>query len=108
TARARAAHREAMLDAGVATPRGDIFTPRVAAYLRREIAMAARRAQMTGNDVENAAIERLPQLPRELEYRFVERDLVLMDAELDMVVDVLKDAMPPEATMDWTEMCSGS
>jgi hypothetical protein len=36
----------------------------------------------------------LPPLPRELEYRFVERRLVLIDVHADLVVDILEDALP--------------
>jgi hypothetical protein len=35
----------------------------------------------------------LPVLPPGLEYRFVERDLVLLDTELKLVVGVLRDAI---------------
>jgi hypothetical protein len=108
TARARDAHRKAIAEARIATPRGDIFTPRVAAYVRRQIQMAASWAYMTDDEVTLAAIERLPELPNELEYRFVDRDLVLMDKETDLVVDVLKDALPPEPEEEWTEMCTAS
>ena len=108
TAKTREAHRKAIVEARVATPRGDIFTPRVAAYMRHQIEMAARRAYTTDDDITNAAVDRLPRLPIELEYRFVDRDLVLVDTEIDLVVDVLTDALPPEPAIDWTEMCSGS
>jgi hypothetical protein len=36
----------------------------------------------------------LPALPRELEYRFVERDLILIDVDANLVVDILGDAFP--------------
>jgi hypothetical protein len=36
----------------------------------------------------------LPELPPELEYHFVRRDLVLVDALGGIVVDVLRDALP--------------
>jgi hypothetical protein len=36
----------------------------------------------------------LPPLPEELVYRFVGRDLVLVDVDAEMVVDVLEDALP--------------
>ena len=42
----------------------------------------------------------LPVLPDELQYRFVERDLVLVDIDADLVVDVLSDALP--AGESWT------
>lgn len=36
----------------------------------------------------------LPSLPEELEYRFVNRALVLWDAHADVIVDVMPDALP--------------
>jgi hypothetical protein len=36
----------------------------------------------------------LPPLPVELEYRFLERTLVLVDRHADLVVDVIEDALP--------------
>jgi hypothetical protein len=38
----------------------------------------------------------LPLLPPELEYRFIDRDLVLLDVDADLVVDVLSGALPLE------------
>jgi hypothetical protein len=40
-------------------------------------------------------LEVLPELPEELQFRFVERDMVLVDIDADLVVDVLPDALPP-------------
>jgi hypothetical protein len=37
----------------------------------------------------------LPELPAELEYRFVDRDLVLIDIHANVVVDILASALPP-------------
>jgi hypothetical protein len=37
----------------------------------------------------------LPPLPPELQYRFADRDLVIVDTHADLVVDILKDALPP-------------
>ena len=100
TARAREAHRRAIVEARVATPRGDIFTPRVATYIRRQLQMATHQARMAEADVRETALQRLPELPNELEYRFVGRDLVLLDMEIDLVVDVLPDALPPETAIE--------
>ena len=36
----------------------------------------------------------LPRLPKELAFRFVDRDLVLWDVHADLIVDVLEDALP--------------
>jgi hypothetical protein len=43
-----------------------------------------------------ALLQRLPPLPRELEYRLVYTDLVLIDLRADLVVDILENAMPIE------------
>jgi hypothetical protein len=37
----------------------------------------------------------LPLLPDLMQFRFVQRDLVLVDISADLVVDVLPDALPP-------------
>ena len=42
-------------------------------------------------------LDALPALPPGLEYRFVERDLILIDIDADLVVDILADAFPPSA-----------
>ena len=36
----------------------------------------------------------LPPLPPELQYRFFDRDLVVIDVHADLVVDVMKNALP--------------
>jgi hypothetical protein len=41
-----------------------------------------------------AAVKDLPALPRELEYRFIGRALVLLDVRANLVVDVLELAIP--------------
>jgi hypothetical protein len=40
----------------------------------------------------------LPPLPTELQYRLVDRDLVLVDLEADLVVDILPRALPAPET----------
>ena len=41
-----------------------------------------------------ALLAALPALPEELQFRFVGRDLVLVDVHADLVLDILKDALP--------------
>lgn len=41
-----------------------------------------------------ALLDALPALPDELQYRFVDRDLLLVDVHGDLVVDILRDALP--------------
>jgi hypothetical protein len=44
----------------------------------------------------------LPELPEELQFHFVGRDLVLVDIHADLVVDILKDALPaPHQGLAW-------
>jgi hypothetical protein len=98
-ARARRAHRAAVLEAHGTIQPGSVFTSRVAAHFRCQIELAQRYA---GTDVAamwTAALLALPELPRELEYRVVGRDLVLLDPELNLTVDVLNAAFP----LDWFE-----
>src|SRR5262245_40072827 len=101
---------------------GDIFTPETGRYFRTLIAEVAwqRGLDLWGEvedavawDTEAATVEvnaqvpwnagpmmwpsvlwRLPELPPELEYRFVGRDLLLIDMVGNIVVDVLRDAVP--------------
>jgi len=99
---------------------GDIFTlaasemfrARIAAIVRRtgfDVAAFLERHSGDGEDLEvhvfgtlpwrsHVALmpitRQLPEMPPELEYRFVGRHLVLMDVGANIVVDVLRDALP--------------
>ena len=98
-ARARRAHRAAILEAHGTIQRSSVFTPRVAAYFRCQIELAQRYAGTEVAAMWTAALLALPELPSELEYRVVGRDLVLLDPELNLPVDVLDAAFP----LDWFE-----
>ena len=39
-------------------------------------------------------LKQLPALPKDLEYRFVTKHLILFDARSNLVVDVLPNAIP--------------
>ena len=115
--------RTSLVDARPFAQEGSIFTPAVAhvlaARLQRAIAglgstpgdvwIAMNKGYLSGvpdinvNDrfppiryarIWPALLEALPALPDELQYRFVDRDLVLVDVHANLVVDVLKDALP--------------
>jgi hypothetical protein len=102
---------------------GAIFTPAIAAVLTArleravaslgpapaKIAMSMRLGYMAGlpepqvnghfpalrySHAWPALVAALPELPPELQYRFVDRDLVLVDTQADLVVDILKEALP--------------
>ena len=39
-------------------------------------------------------LNNLPRLPREVEYRFVNRDLILLDVSANLIVDFIRDIVP--------------
>lgn len=39
-------------------------------------------------------LRKLPELPQDLEYRFVGHDLILHDAKANLIVDYIKDVVP--------------
>lgn len=91
---------------------GEMFRARIAAIVRRsglDVAAFLERHSGEGEDLgvhvfgalpwrSHVAlmpiIRQLPELPPELEYRFVGRHLALMDVGANIVVDVLRDALP--------------
>ena len=114
----QAAQRAAAIrDARPLADEGTIFTPRVALFFRERIAHAVRMGALdlaiesgqpdevvlevhaalawgAGVPASAFVVGLLPPLPDELEYRFVGRHLVLLDVEVNMVVDVLRKAVP--------------
>ena len=121
---AREALAEAIRDARPNAREGDIFSPGFAAVVSRRIDETLSRSnynvatvlaaindevvpggsrlkvngrfrwEHVGAGMWPALLQVLPPLPRELEYRFVDRDLVLIDIHADLVVDILTDALP--------------
>ena len=99
---------------------GDVFTPRSASAFRDLIAIGVRdgleRIAVTLSDdaielevyaaipwgaeraVSPALVDTLPALPLELAYRFVGRHLVLVDPGANLVVDIVRDALPLSRT----------
>jgi hypothetical protein len=100
TAHARRAHRAAILEAQGTVQRGGVFAPRVAAYFRCQIELAERHAGTAEAAIWPAVLLALPDLPSELEYRVVGRDLVILDTELTLVVDVLEAVFPLQWAAD--------
>jgi hypothetical protein len=120
----RDALRSALVRARRHAQQGNIFTPDVAVVITRALDRTIRElgydpteilADITadrepgvrdpevnepypwsiGSSMWPAFLRALPPLPPELEYRFAERDLVLIDIHANLVVDVLQDALPP-------------
>ncbi len=117
--------RQALLDARPHAGPGHIFTPAVASVIRQRLeaslayhgyeaaeivgAIDSQRLPRTpdpevngefpwgiGASVWPSLLRALPPLPRELEYRFSHRDLVLLDTHANLVVDILEEALPEE------------
>ena len=113
--RIRAARRDAR--------QGDIFTPDIERWFRRKVAECLEgcnteellatlneenpkhlvlKPRINGRWPEDASLgpmppkllAGLPQLPEELQYRFMNRDLILWDVHANIVVDFIKKAMP--------------
>ena len=100
---------------------GAIFTPEISAYLKKLIAVqlnVAEKAELRKEviEAENKAVavrvnypypeaqeilempaallQVLPQLPRELKFRFVGRHMLLVDRENSLIVDYITNAVP--------------
>ena len=101
---------------------GDVFTPEIANYFRKRIAATLRGKQgvkvltslkhsepVKGIDVQvngtyppklplqstpPSLLLNLPPLPKQLEYRMVNQDLVLRDTAANIIVDFLPHALP--------------
>lgn len=108
----------------------DIFTPEIAAYFRRAIDSAYLansegisaslacvsplvEARIKANDIYPETSDytimpptillHVPRLPQELEYRIVDRDLIIRDVEANLVVDIMRNAiksLPEGVTCD--------
>jgi hypothetical protein len=101
--------------------RGDLFTPDIASFIRRtlknefqgkdrkEIRDIAFETELQGvvvrvnypyaasaelSEMPATLLAKLPQLPKELRYRFVGRNLILVDRESNVILDFMPDALP--------------
>ena len=105
---------------------GDIFAPQIAALFRRIVRTTCRDqftdllalinedwqtplppAEIHGRWPEGTPVPTmppellaaLPRLPPELEYRFIDRDLVLRDIDANLIIDFVPEAIPVSS---WT------
>ena len=109
-------------EARAAAKRGDIFTPEIAEELRHLIRKELqglkgsvprktirqgeplRSRRLRVNDTYPEALPvttvpptlllKLPQLPQEVAYRIVGRDLILLDIEANLILDFIHEALP--------------
>lgn len=123
---------EALRSERSAARAGDVFTPALASIFRRRLADAIHQSTFRGEVLEpqqapqdeprlevndafpwiagqgmpSAILATLTPLPPELEYRFVYRDLVLLDVGANLIVDILENALPlPPGGHEAVEPC---
>lgn len=117
----RTAFEAAMRAARAGSKRGDIFTPEASDYIRRTLATHLKgkdRAQIREivfeaetqgvpirvnypypqsaefTEMPATLLLKLPQLPKEVKYRFVGRNLLLVDRENNLILDYMPNALP--------------
>jgi hypothetical protein len=79
---------------GVPTP----SAPNAAVKARVTVAVnAAYPDDAPMSSVPSHLLLTLPQLPEEVKYRFVGRDLILRETEANVILDYIKDVLPPSA-----------
>ena len=79
---------------GVPTPR----SPN--AQIKRSVTVAVNAAYPDDapmSSVPPHLLLKLPQLPEEVKYRFVGRDLILRETEANVILDFIKNVLPPSA-----------
>jgi len=101
--------------------RGEFFLPATADYIRRTLKTEFQgkdrkelREQIFETETQGVVLRvnypyaqtaelsempatlltKLPQLPKELRYRFVGRNMLLVDRESDVIIDIMPDALP--------------
>ena len=101
--------------------RGDLFKPQVADYIRRtlktefqgkdrkDIRDIVFETELQGvvlrvnypyaqsaelSEMPATLLSKLPQLPKEVRYRFVGRNLLLVDRESNVIIDYMPEALP--------------
>lgn len=117
----RQAITDRILEARPHAKQGDIFAPQIASYFRHQIAATLagpegprirtsfRHAEPVRGRLQvnqhypgrvplqstpPSLLMNLPQLPKDLEYRFVGRDLVLRDVGANLIVDFIPNVLP--------------
>ena len=112
---------ESLRNARKAARRGDLFTPDIASFIRRtlknefkgrdrkEIRDIAFETELQGvvlkvnypyaqsaeqSEMPATLLAKLPQLPKEVRYRFVGSNMILVDRESNVILDFMPNALP--------------
>ncbi len=117
----RTALEQSLRSARANAKRGDLFRPEMADYIRRTLKLEFQgkdRQQLRDTIFETETqgvvlrvnypyaqtaefsempatlLAKLPQLPKEVRYRFVGRNMLLVDRESNLILDYMPDALP--------------
>jgi hypothetical protein len=117
----RTALEQSLRSARAGAKRGDLFRPETADYIRRTLKLEFQgqdRQQLRETIFETETqgvvlrvnypyaqsaefsempatlLAKLPQLPKEVRYRFVGRNMLLVDRESNLILDYMPDALP--------------
>ena len=117
----KTAFQEAVRGARAGAKQGDLFVPKLAAHIREDIKADAPphvkadvRETVQTSEVKAVPVRvnypypdteeqlempptlllRLPQLPKQVRYRYVGRSLLLVDRENGLIIDFMTDALP--------------
>ena len=117
----RTALEQSLRSARANAKRGDLFRPETADYIRRTLKLEFQgkdRQQLRDTIFETETqgvvlrvnypyaqtaefsempatlLAKLPQLPKEIRYRFVGRNMLLVDRESNLIIDYMPDALP--------------
>ena len=117
----RTALEESMRNARAGAKRGELFRPETADYIRRTLKTEFQgkdrselREKMFETETKGVVLRvnypyaetaelsempatllaKLPQLPQEVRYRFVGRNMLLVDRESNVIIDYMPDALP--------------
>lgn len=117
----RTALEQSLRSARTNAKRGDLFRPETADYIRRTLKLEFQgkdRQQLRDTIFETETqgvvlrvnypyaqtaefsempatlLAKLPQLPKEVRYRFVGRNMLLVDRESDVIIDYMPEALP--------------
>jgi len=117
----RTALEESLRNARAGAKRGDVFRPETAGYIRRtlknefqgkdrrELRDTIFETETQGvvlrvnypysesaelSEMPATLLAKLPQLPKDVRYRFVGRNMLLVDRESNVIIDYMPDALP--------------
>lgn len=117
----RTSLEQSLRTARAGAKRGDLFMPEVAEYIRRTLKeefQGRDRAQIREivfetevqgvvlrinhpyapsaelSEMPATLLAKLPQLPKEMRYRFVGRNMLLVDRDTNLIIDYMPDALP--------------